>query len=1008
MHWLKAQELYVPAANIDAPLVNFPTLIYLDNHPIFDVLDDDSMRFNHGIEINHVPLTEELIWWNSAQRKAVIAVGMTHAPTADTRFLLGYDDANEPNPLVFDRGGAPSIWQDNATTWFPCGDPSGPPPQLIDSSGNFPGTANGIMTSGDLVDGPIGLATEFDGTNDYYDCGTPPSVSVMWASVTAFFRPGGPQPGGRIVARSATGNLGFELVRNANRQIEFGVSSNGSAWLLLVTANDFAPDTEWSYIKVTADGSFIRIYKNGIEQTTGNFPYPYSSLISMTGQPLWLASNPQFPDTFGGAISYGSLAVKAHSAAWTRAEYLGLTGQFVKFGEFAVDHIKRYTGINYLADTRYRRITTGTTNATVDRVTGINRLRDDQMSRITSNNSLSSSKRLTIHNELAYGKWQRLTGKNRLEKHDGERYKRITALNISQFSNRITGGNELTQSRRNRITGKNIIGYRESYTKRYTTINTASVINRTTGKNELSGSRIKRITAGNILFGNGNYNRITGKNNLTEPTENYKRYSTLNRLTGQSFSIITDPDTDPIITGNVITSVDSQVYIDDIEVSMWYTEFRISQKRTNSHNEIVIRGIGSRIFEISDPESKPRIRVVIGTREREFQIEERTGDNERCEIHGYSLSILDDQPDTIEYNIIIDETNQKMASVLAAELLEYNPLTWSAHDYILPIGFQVDGRPFDILIRLAKTVDAIIRPSDGLGITVERRLPVRPVYMQNKLPAIEYDDMSIYRGDSTQTITGDRFDSVEIIGASASIELPEIEVEPMPDGQQRLIGIDSYIRVWPRAGADIDILSGFATDGKIQYIGKVTEKQTQIVTFKRTVGSVSYPITKLKSAEWIGNDGGNIQYEKGGKDLVIGNQHGIAEVTYTTTFHRYSLRGHDVTQLLAGLFVNPSENAAAIIAHGRDNPAPAITDTALPDLATMIERGKAELDKSYDKIVHSFRSPYRGSLNDGLITGINDSKIGSRGNYLVVGAETVSIGAKLTQTIEVEQCVIKK
>lgn len=56
-------------------------------------------------------------------------------------------------------------------------DPSGSSPQINDETSNgYDMTSGGTMTSGDLIDGPIYKAIEFDGTDDYL-------VNTSWASV---------------------------------------------------------------------------------------------------------------------------------------------------------------------------------------------------------------------------------------------------------------------------------------------------------------------------------------------------------------------------------------------------------------------------------------------------------------------------------------------------------------------------------------------------------------------------------------------------------------------------------------------------------------------------------------------------------------------------------------------------------------------------------------------------------------------------------------------------------
>jgi hypothetical protein len=82
-----------------------------------------------------------------------------------------------------------AVWNSDLKAIYHMGqDPSGAAPQILDSTSNAKhGTSAGTMTSGDLVDGLIGKALDFDGVDDYVSIGSAvvssPTEFTWWATV---------------------------------------------------------------------------------------------------------------------------------------------------------------------------------------------------------------------------------------------------------------------------------------------------------------------------------------------------------------------------------------------------------------------------------------------------------------------------------------------------------------------------------------------------------------------------------------------------------------------------------------------------------------------------------------------------------------------------------------------------------------------------------------------------------------------------------------------------------
>ena len=108
--------------------------------------------------------------------RAVIRVSkddLTISSGNESYMYIYYDSTQEDNTTyIGDVGDTPaqSVWDSNfKAVYHMAQDPSGTAPQLLDSTVNsIDGTSMGSMTSADLVEGSIGKAIDFDGTDDYF------------------------------------------------------------------------------------------------------------------------------------------------------------------------------------------------------------------------------------------------------------------------------------------------------------------------------------------------------------------------------------------------------------------------------------------------------------------------------------------------------------------------------------------------------------------------------------------------------------------------------------------------------------------------------------------------------------------------------------------------------------------------------------------------------------------------------------------------------------------------
>jgi len=147
-----------------------------------DVVDDQTLTLQN-IPLSHIQCPVEIESWDSANNKAFIHIKVPIiSPTEDT--VLTLTCLGSPNTAYVGETGsdaAKAVWDENfAAVYHMAQDPSTGGACILDSTSNENhGTPNGSMTSDDLIDGDYGKALEFDGIDDYIDCGSDTSLLIM-------------------------------------------------------------------------------------------------------------------------------------------------------------------------------------------------------------------------------------------------------------------------------------------------------------------------------------------------------------------------------------------------------------------------------------------------------------------------------------------------------------------------------------------------------------------------------------------------------------------------------------------------------------------------------------------------------------------------------------------------------------------------------------------------------------------------------------------------------------
>lgn len=184
--WANRIPFIIPASKVDDNEVNFPSSLFLsttagatdfDVTPIFDVIGANSKKIAITMADGVTQADVEIELWDSGAEKAVLWFRIPGLSSSVDNLFYIYFDNTQPdnNTYVGDIGSTPgqAVWDEFFKVVLHMNqDPTGGAGCIKDSTVNaHNGTPQGTMIAGDLVDGAIGKALKFNGTDADIDLG---------------------------------------------------------------------------------------------------------------------------------------------------------------------------------------------------------------------------------------------------------------------------------------------------------------------------------------------------------------------------------------------------------------------------------------------------------------------------------------------------------------------------------------------------------------------------------------------------------------------------------------------------------------------------------------------------------------------------------------------------------------------------------------------------------------------------------------------------------------------
>ncbi len=319
------KELIIDHSKVSGltPLNDFPFLISIYDSDLHENVQSsgNDIAFSDGITwLDHeMELFERD--YNATHTKLVVWVRLPSlSTTVDTIIYLYYGNAT-----MSPRENPTGVWDTNYKgVWHSSEDPTG---TIYDStSNNNDGTPQGSMGSADQVDGQIGGSLNFDGNDEYIDCGNPTELQITgsitveaWCKADYF---------GNTYLVSKNGpsdqrcwDISFDEINLTHGYVIYRYALNGEGHADDV-GNVTVAINQWYHVVGVFDAStYSRLFLNGQmvdENTTNILSSQYDAPNNLR---FGARGDDPPPNYFDGTIDEVRISNIARSADWIKTEY---------------------------------------------------------------------------------------------------------------------------------------------------------------------------------------------------------------------------------------------------------------------------------------------------------------------------------------------------------------------------------------------------------------------------------------------------------------------------------------------------------------------------------------------------------------------------------------------------------------------------------------------------------------------------------------------------------------
>ena len=308
--WSYRKEIVIDHNKVDADLSNFPVLIHNMSSDFVVHAQSDGNDFVFASSDNTIQYNHEIEYYNSSSGELVAWVNVTSlSSNANTTLYIYYGNpgaSNQQNPTA--------VWDSGYVMVQHLHETSGT--HYDSTSNNNDGTPhNGLIqnTMG-LIDG----ADEFDGYNDYIDCGSDSSLDITdKITIEAWVNHDGASYQQRVLSKAVWTSYGICIGSNENNNHALLRTSKGTL------NSDFQVSTVgWHYIvgtyNASAGGNNAKIYVDGVLYNSTS----WTGSLGANTYSVIIGSNPAFDVVwFDGMIDEVKISNVDRDDNWISTAY---------------------------------------------------------------------------------------------------------------------------------------------------------------------------------------------------------------------------------------------------------------------------------------------------------------------------------------------------------------------------------------------------------------------------------------------------------------------------------------------------------------------------------------------------------------------------------------------------------------------------------------------------------------------------------------------------------------
>ena len=312
--WLYRKKIIIDHEKVSCDLINFPVLINITDPDLRDKAQPDGIDIlfmdNDGVANL---LDHEIEYYNSTTGLLIAWVNIAQLSSAvDTILYMYY-----ANPGSVNQQNPKGVWDTDYVMVQHLNETSG-----IHYDSTIYGNDGINQGSNQDIFGKIDGANSFDGINDYIDCGNKNSLNINNAlTLEAWVKRTGDGTGvfPSIISRAnpTTGNYNRYQLRYkpADNVAQFFLGDSTS--YVIVNSNNDLTLGVWTHLVATWDGSSMKLFVNGVQQTSTGI---FTSSPSFTSEVLELGRYTSL-SYLSGDIDEIRISNVKRSACWITTEY---------------------------------------------------------------------------------------------------------------------------------------------------------------------------------------------------------------------------------------------------------------------------------------------------------------------------------------------------------------------------------------------------------------------------------------------------------------------------------------------------------------------------------------------------------------------------------------------------------------------------------------------------------------------------------------------------------------